>query len=186
MVDPLVALLQVGLPEGPQLQPKPHRKWHRGATSGQGRAGVKRYPLYRINLGIRILVLQNCNSIWTACPSPDSKSQPRCARHLGPETIGRVCSSLPRLSTRSPHCRSAAVQGRSSGGTDSTQRRGVGRGPGAGLVGQDPLREDLHRGPQLLHDLSVSTAAGPSCAFCHRSAASSWLASCSLVKHRTA
>ena len=30
MVDPLTALLQVGLPEGPQLQPKPHRKWHRG------------------------------------------------------------------------------------------------------------------------------------------------------------
>ena len=32
MVDPVVALLQVGLPEGPQLQPKPHRKWHRGGT----------------------------------------------------------------------------------------------------------------------------------------------------------
>ena len=31
MVDPVVALLQIGLPEGPQLQPKPHRKWHRGA-----------------------------------------------------------------------------------------------------------------------------------------------------------
>ncbi len=31
MVDPVVALLQVGLPEGPQLQPRPHRKWHRGA-----------------------------------------------------------------------------------------------------------------------------------------------------------
>ena len=33
MVDPLTALLQVGLPEGPQLQPKPHRKWHRGEST---------------------------------------------------------------------------------------------------------------------------------------------------------
>ena len=46
MVDPLTALLQVGLPEGPQLQPKPHRKWHRGEMMAQGPGTPAFHPLY--------------------------------------------------------------------------------------------------------------------------------------------
>ena len=31
LVDPWEALLQVGLPEGPQAAPRPRRMWQRGA-----------------------------------------------------------------------------------------------------------------------------------------------------------
>ena len=31
LVDPIQALLQVGLPDGPQLQPRPRKMWQRGS-----------------------------------------------------------------------------------------------------------------------------------------------------------
>ena len=56
-------------------------------------------------------------------------------------------------------CRSAAVEERPPGCADTAQRRGLGSDPGAGLVGQDPVREDVHRSPQLHDDLQVSLTA---------------------------
>ena len=58
LVDPIQALLQVGLPDGPQLQPRPRKMWHRGASTCS-MDGI--YKHGRSTLGImigQILILQ--------------------------------------------------------------------------------------------------------------------------------